>query len=78
MNRITSYNVCYTKLLRQFKNKTFGVSSNERMSLKELATLFEEATGNILNIKWGGRPYREREVMVPWENAEPVPGWRLV
>lgn len=60
----------------QFKNKTFGVSSNERMSLKELATLFEEATGNILNIKWGGRPYREREVMVPWENAEPVPGWR--
>ena len=59
----------------QLKNRTFGVSSGERMSLKELAALFEAATGTRLNIKWGARPYRAREVMIPWEKAEAVPGW---
>lgn len=58
------------------RNSVFGVSSAERMPLKMLAALFEEATGAKLNIRWGARPYREREVMTPWEDAEAVPGWR--
>lgn len=61
---------------REFKNRTFGVSSAERMPLKALAKCFEAATGTTLDIHWGGRAYREREVMVPWEDAEPVPGWQ--
>jgi len=60
----------------EFKNKTYVVTSNERMSLKKLAEVFEKVTNKKLNIKWGARPYREREVMIPLENGEVVPNWK--
>lgn len=60
----------------KFQNKTFAVKSNERMRLKDLAKVFEEATNSRLNINWGARSYREREVMIPWEGNDTVPGWK--
>lgn len=76
---VLAYEVLITHLnsnqKEDFKNKTFAVSSNERMSLKELSKVFEEATNTKLNIKWGVRPYREREVMNPWKNGKVVPNW---
>lgn len=58
-----------------FKSKEFVVTNNEKMSLKELSRVFEEATNTRLNIKWGARPYREREVMHPYSNGIKVPNW---
>jgi len=58
-----------------FCNRSFGVSSGNRMTLRQLANLFEEVTNKKLSIKWGGRQYRDREVMEPWASFEPVPGW---
>lgn len=56
---------------------TFRVSSGESCSLRELAKLFEEVTGAALPIRWGTRPQRPREVMIPWEGALPVlSGWQ--
>jgi nucleoside-diphosphate-sugar epimerase len=54
----------------------FGVKAVNRYSLKELAVSFEELIGKKLNIQWGKRSYRDREVMIPWENVKVVPGWR--
>lgn len=53
----------------------YAVSSQERMSLKDLAKLYEKATDQTLSIVWGERPYRDREVMLPWDKGEAVPGW---
>lgn len=53
----------------------FTVKANKRFTLKELASIFEETTKSKLNINWGGREYREREVMIPWESGILVPGW---
>lgn len=58
------------------KNKTFAIHSAQRLPLQELAKIFEESSGRKLNIEWGGRTYREREVMIPWENGQTIPGWR--
>lgn len=55
----------------------YVLSSGEQVPLKQLATKFEEVSGMHLNIEWGGRPYRDREVMVPWK-GEIVPGWKAV
>jgi nucleoside-diphosphate-sugar epimerase len=44
--------------------------------LREVVLVFEEAAGTKLPIEWGGRPYRSREVMRPWDRGRPVPGWR--
>ena len=47
------------------KGKSFFIHSDERMPLKKLARVFERLSKGKLNIDWGGRPYRLREVMVP-------------
>ena len=53
----------------------YVLTSGRQIPLKELANLFCEVSGRKLNIEWGGRPYRDREVMVPWKGT-PVPGWK--
>ncbi len=65
-----------SKSATTFQKRTFVVTQEQKLSLKELATLFEEATNSTLNIKWGAREYREREVMNPWNNGVKVPGWK--
>lgn len=54
----------------------FAVTSGRRLTLKQLASIFEKETGKLLHIKWGALPYREKEVMVPWDQGTPVPGWK--
>lgn len=60
---------------QKLRGRSFMLSG-ERMSLKELASTFEEATGKSLNIAWGAKPYRPREVMIPWQKGEVLPGWQ--
>lgn len=45
--------------------KSYFVSSNNKISLKELAIRFEKENNTKLNIKWGAKPYRNREIMNP-------------
>lgn len=76
---VNAYEILINHLMshkaNEFKNKTFAVKSDERVSLKKLSKIFEEATNSKLNIIWGARQYREREVMVPWKNGVRVPNW---
>lgn len=44
----------------------YVVSSGRQKSLKEIAKQYEINHQVTLNIEWGGRPYRKREVMVPY------------
>lgn len=44
----------------------YVVSSGRQYSLKEIAKQYEIDHQVTLNIEWGGRPYRKREVMVPY------------
>lgn len=56
-------------------NQSFTVSSLNPISLQDLVQKFQEASGATLNIDWGSRKYRDREVMMPWNNGCNVPGW---
>jgi len=58
-----------------YKDKSFVVANKERVTLKELAKIFQEVTQTQLNIEWGAREYREREVMTPFKQGMGVPGW---
>ncbi len=53
----------------------YVLTSGQQIPLKELAKMYCEVSGSELNIEWGGRPYRDREVMIPWKGT-PVPGWK--
>ncbi len=53
----------------------YVLSSGEHLTLRAVADTFSRVSGRTLNIEWGGRPYREREVMVPWKGPV-LPGWK--
>ena len=61
---------------KKYNLKSYVVSNKEKLTLKELALLFEKVSGRKLNINWGAREYREREVMVPYNKGKLVPNWQ--
>ncbi len=54
----------------------FSVSSRSPVTLRSVVELLEELSGQKIDVRWGGRPYRPREVMRPWSRGEWLPGWR--
>lgn len=61
---------------RRSEHERFGLGSGHVVSLRELARLLEDLGGRRLDIRWGARPYRAREVMQPPKGLLPLPGWR--
>jgi nucleoside-diphosphate-sugar epimerase len=45
--------------------ESYCISSGRKITLKQLAAEYEEMNNVKLNIRWGARPYRSREVMQP-------------
>ncbi|QDF30231.1 NAD-dependent epimerase/dehydratase family protein [Halarcobacter anaerophilus] len=82
MNYIEDVVNAYYLLIEHLSNegatngKTYIVTSKNRMSLKELAKVYETTLNKKLNIKWGAKPYRVREVMNPMICHDVIPGWQ--
>jgi len=45
------------------EHNIFFIGLGKERRLKDVVGIFEEIIGKKLNINWGGRPYRQREVM---------------
>jgi nucleoside-diphosphate-sugar epimerase len=56
-------------------HNSYALSSNKNYKLKEVIELFEKVSGKKINVIWGGKPYRKREVMSIWDNGEKLPFW---
>ena len=56
--------------------EAYAVSSGNPIKLKDLVAIYARVLGRELPITWGGRNYRDREVMNPWSEGAPVPGWK--
>ncbi len=54
----------------------FAVRSGQPVQLRKLVAMYAQIANVELDIAWGGRPYRTREVMHPWDREPLVPGWR--
>jgi uncharacterized protein YbjT (DUF2867 family) len=52
----------------------YAISGKLRRTLQEAAATLEAAAGRKLQVQFGRRPHRTREVMHPWEGP-PLPGW---
>jgi nucleoside-diphosphate-sugar epimerase len=53
----------------------YRLSSGSLVRLKDVVELYREVTGHTVSVAWGGRPYREREVMEPRSPVPVLPGW---
>ena len=54
----------------------FYLSSNNLLSIKNLAQIFERISGKKLNVQWGAMPYRVKEVFYPKCAGKPLIGWK--
>ncbi len=52
----------------------FAVRTGSPIRLRDVVDLWQRVAGCTVAVEWGGRPYRDREVMVPW-NGPVLPGW---
>jgi len=54
----------------------FAVRTGKPITLRALVSMIEEVSGKELDIEWGGRPYRTREVMEEDNSILSLPGWK--
>jgi nucleoside-diphosphate-sugar epimerase len=57
------------------QHEVYSISSGNPMPLRGIVELYNEILGHGLKINWGARPYRSREVMIPWDGNPGLPGW---
>jgi nucleoside-diphosphate-sugar epimerase len=63
------------QLLEVHGGESYAVSSLNPITLQNLVSKYQEVSGMKVNISWGSREYRAREVMTPWNNGSNIPGW---
>lgn len=54
--------------------RRFGVTSSAPRTLRNVVATYARVAGRSPAVQWGGRPYREREVMKP-RRFRRLPGW---
>lgn len=57
-------------------HERYAVSSGNPVNLKELVSVYEKVANVKLPIQWGGKCYRDREVMLPWNRGDLLPDWK--
>lgn len=72
-----AFETTYLQLENQdfFGHTIYAVAHTKSYQLKEVIDMFEKVSGKIVNVVWGGKPYRKREVMRLWDKGEILPNW---
>ncbi len=53
----------------------YKLNSDENYSLKQVVNMMNSVSKMNLKVNWGGREYKKREVMFPWQKGKRLPGW---
>ncbi|MBT8632136.1 NAD-dependent epimerase/dehydratase family protein [Polynucleobacter paneuropaeus] len=76
---VDAYLMAAHRLLEKqiFCHERFAISSGNPIPLKQLVQLYIKATGKNIQVNWGARPYRFREVMNTWSEGVPINDWQI-
>lgn len=55
----------------------YAVRDERAYSLKEIVSIYLLYSGKHINIQWGAREYRNREIMNPSGWGKVIPGWKV-
>jgi nucleoside-diphosphate-sugar epimerase len=55
--------------------EAYAISSGKPRPLREIVETYARVTGVPIRVHWGARPYRTREVMMPWTAGKRLPSW---
>lgn len=73
----SAYNAAIAELQKERSghSRVYTVDTGSRMTLRKLVKLYEKVNNVTLNINWGVRPQREREIMHLCTNLKVLPNW---
>ena len=54
----------------------YSLISENRIKLKDLVRLYEQVTNKKINVNLGAKPYRNRQIMNPWDKGKHLPQWQ--
>mgnify|MGYP001257082626 CR=1 FL=1 len=75
---INAFRVSAVRLFEKsskIKLENFVVSSGYPLSLKTIVSKFYKSLDEEVNINWGGKKYKDRQVMTPWNKGKILPNW---
>ena len=74
---LDAYLIAADRLLQNKVNHhaIYAITSGNPIKLRDLVDAYSQITDKPLPVEWGARPYRPREVMVPWNRGEIIPSW---
>ena len=74
---LDAYLLAAERLLQMQVNRheIYAVTSGKPIKLRDLVEIYGRIVRQPLTVEWGARAYREREVMLPWNKGEIIPGW---
>ena len=73
---LNAFIISIERMPKVVKTETYGVSTGLGESLQNIVRVYSMLVGKVVNVNWGGLPYRQREVLNPWDKCEVLPGWR--
>lgn len=74
-----SFELVACKLIESVKPVRESLAiSGTRLSVKQLVAAVESVSQQKVNVEFGGRPYRAREIMCPAQLPELAPEWRRI
>ena len=56
-------------------NDVYGIYPSNRRQLKSIIELFAKVLDKPINVHFGGKSYKEREVMTPYDGYKKLPNW---
>ncbi|WP_124950164.1 NAD-dependent epimerase/dehydratase family protein [Sulfuriferula thiophila] len=57
------------------QHEIYAVTSGKPIKLRDLVESYGQIINQSLAVEWGARAYRPREIMLPWNKGQVVPGW---
>lgn len=73
----TAYEAAYMALIndKAINNKVYGVRTGVMRTLRESIAILEKCLGKDINVDFGAKPYKQREIMKPYEDYLFLPNW---
>lgn len=72
---VNAYRIAIERIGNTKGHERYALKPAEVYTLKQIVNFFEKQSGKKLNINWGARPYRKREVMKVWNCGQVLPNW---
>lgn len=74
----TAYEAAYNVLCSDIsqKNEIYGVRTGKTVTLKEAVAIMEKVSGRIINVDFGAKKYKDREIMKPCDKYKFLPNWK--